>query len=79
MEKKDSKNYLHQLKWQDQLKKCNKEKEMQQEIMELKEENRILKRQINNFSEWMWILARQVKEANQKVEYMKEHFIPVND
>ena len=52
---------------------------MQQEIMELKEENRILKRQINNFSEWMWILAKQVKEANQKVEYMKEHFIPVND
>lgn len=68
MNTKDSKNYLHQLKWQDQLKKCNKEKEMQQEIMELKEENRILKRQINNFSEWMWILARQVKEANQKVE-----------
>ena len=43
MKTEDSKNYLHQLKWHDQLKRCNKEKEMQQEIMELKEENKKLK------------------------------------
>jgi len=79
MHTKDSKNYLHQLKWHDVLRKSNKEKELQQEIMELKEENARLRKQIGNFSDLTWILARQLKEAKHEVKYMKEHFIPVND
>jgi hypothetical protein len=52
---------------------------MQEEIMELKKENLILKRQVSDLSEWMRVFGHSVEKANAEVRYMKEHFIPVND
>lgn len=79
MNTKDTRNFLHQMRWRNQLNRCNREKQMQQEIMELKKENLMLKRQVSDLSEWMRVFGHSVEKANAEVRYMKEHFIPVND
>jgi hypothetical protein len=51
MNTKDTRNYMQQIKRRNVLQKNNKEKQMQEEIMELKKENLILKRQVSDLSE----------------------------
>ena len=72
MNTNDTKNFLHQMRWRNQLNRCNKEKAMQEEIMETKEENEKLKQTIH-------VLSDALEKANKEVNYMKQHFIPVND
>lgn len=61
------------------MKRCNKEKCMQEELMTLKMENKMLKKEIDNLADGVWILSRQLKEAYKEVDYMKKHFIPLNE
>ena len=72
MNTNDTKNFMEQMKWRNVIMNCNKEKVMQEEIMELKKENKMLKKTV-------WVLSDALEKANKEVNYMKEHFIPVND
>ena len=72
MNTNDTKNFMEQMKWRNVIMKCNKEKAMQEEIMELKAENKMLKRTVS-------VLSDTVEKTNEELKYMKEHFIPVND
>lgn len=76
----DKKLYMNQMKRDLQLQRLNKEKDMKQEIMilknekaELKNENAELKNQIRQFADWFQLLARKLKEANKKLERYEKH------
>lgn len=75
----DKKLYMNQMKRDLQLQRLNKEKDMKQEIMILKNENAELKNKIRQFADWFQLLARKLKEANKKLEkYEKtQSFKPV--
>lgn len=75
----DKKLYMNQMKRDLQLQRLNKEKDMKQEIMILKNENAELKNEIRQFADWFQLLARKLKEANKKLEkYEKtQSFKPV--
>lgn len=75
----DKKLYMNQMKRDSQLQRLNKEKDMKQEIMILKNENAELKNEIRQFADWFQLLARKLKEANKKLErYEKtQSFKPV--
>lgn len=75
----DKKLYMNQMKRDLQLQRLNKEKDMKQEIMILKNENAELKNEIRQFADWLQLLARKLKEANKKLErYEKtQSFKPV--
>lgn len=75
----DKKLYMNQMKRDLQLQRLNKEKDMKQEIMILKNENTELKNEIRQFADWFQLLARKLKEANKKLErYEKtQSFKPV--
>lgn len=75
----DKKFYMNQMKRDLQLQRLNKEKDMKQEIMILKNENAELKNEIRQFADWFQLLARKLKEANKKLEkYEKtQSFKPV--
>lgn len=75
----DKKLYMNQMKRDLQLQRLNKEKDMKQEIMILKNENAELKNEIRQFADWFQLLARRLKEANKKLErYEKtQSFKPV--
>ena len=75
----DKKLYMNQMKRDLQLQRLNKEKDMKQEIMILKNENAELKNEIRQFADWFQILARKLKEANKKIDqYEKtQSFKPV--
>lgn len=73
----DNKLYMNQMKRDLQMQKVNKEKEMQKEIMILKKENEDLKEEIRQFADWFWLLARKLKEANQRIDQYEKHFKPV--
>lgn len=62
----DTKNYLDQMKRSMTMQRINKEKEMQREIMILKNENQQLKDEIRQFADWMSIVARQLKDATRE-------------
>lgn len=77
----DTKNYMDQMKRSNTMQKINKEKEMQREIMILKNENQQLKDEIRQFADWMSIIARQLKDATRENERLKKEkrvFLPVN-
>lgn len=75
----DKKLYMNQMKRDLQMQRLNKEKDMKQEIMILKNENEDLKNEIRQFADWFQLLARKLKEANKKLErYEKtQSFKPV--
>ena len=75
----DKKLYMNQMKRDLQLQRLNKEKDMKQESMLLKNENAELKNEIRQFADWFQLLARKLKEANKKLErYEKtQSFKPV--
>lgn len=75
----DKKLYMNQMKRDLQLQRLNKEKDMKQEIMILKNENAELKNEIRQFADWFQLLARKLKEVNKKLErYEKtQSFKPV--
>ena len=62
----NTKNYLQQMKRTQTMNKINKEKEMQNEIMMLKNENAQLKEEIRQFADWMWIIVKQLKESTRE-------------
>lgn len=68
----DTKNYMDQMKRSNTMQKINKEKEMQREIMILKNENQQLKDEIRQFADWMSIIARQLKDATRENERLKK-------
>lgn len=77
----DTKNYMDQMKRSNTMQKINKEKEMQREIMILKNENQQLKDEIRQFADWMSIIARQLKDATRENERLKKEkrvFLPAN-
>ena len=77
----DTKNYLQQMKRSQTMNKINKEKEMQNEIMMLKNENAQLKEEVRQFADWMSIIARQLKDATRENERLKKEkrvFLPAN-
>ena len=55
------------MRWRNQLNRCNKEKAMQEEIMETKEENAKLKQTIHVLSD-----ALEKSEETEKVEEAEE-------
>lgn len=75
----DKKLYMNQMKRDLQMQRLNKEKDMKQEIMMLKNENADLKNEIRQFADWFQLLARKLKEANKKLDqYEKcQSFKPV--
>ena len=79
----DTKNYMDQMKRSNTMQRINKEKEMQREIMILKNENQQLKDEIRQFADWMSIIARQLKDATRENERLKKEnfqkkiYIPV--
>lgn len=62
----DTRNYMQQMKRSQAMNKINKEKEMQNEIMCLKNENTQLKEEIRQFADWMSIIAHQLKESTRE-------------
>ena len=77
----DTKNYMDQMKRSNTMQKINKGKEMQREIMILKNENQQLKDEIRQFADWMSIIARQLKDATRENERLKKEkrvFLPAN-
>ena len=82
----DKKLYMNQMKRDLQLQRLNKEKDMKQEIMilknekaELKNENAELKNQIRQFADWFQLLAKKLKEVNKELDRYKktQSFKPV--
>ena len=51
MKLNDQKNYLDQMKWTNCMRRCNKEKQMQEELMSLKTENKLLKKEVDNLAD----------------------------
>ena len=75
MNTNDTKNFLHQMRWRNQLNRCNKEKAMQDEIMELKKENKELDKEV-----YKWRSKyNKLKTENRKLNELIDSFIPVND
>ena len=62
----DTRNYMQQMKRSNTMQKINKEKEMQREIMILKNENQQLKNEIRQFADWMSIIVKQLKESTRE-------------
>lgn len=62
----DTRNYMQQMKRSNTMQKINKEKEMQREIMILKNENQQLKDEIRQFADGISIIAHQLKESNRE-------------
>lgn len=68
----DTRNYMQQMKRSLAMNKINKEKEMQNEIMCLKNENAQLKDEIRQFADGMSIIARQLKESTRENAELKK-------
>lgn len=71
----DTKNYMQQMKRSIAMEKINKEKEMQKEIMSLKSENQMLKNEIRQFADALWIISRKYKEQLQENTRLKKEWI----
>lgn len=71
----DTKNYMQQMKRSLAMNKINKEKEMQKEIMSLKSENQMLKNEIRQFADALWIISRKYKEQLQENTRLKKEWI----
>lgn len=71
----DTKNYMQQMKRSIAMGKINKEKEMQKEIMSLKSENQMLKNEIRQFADALWIISRKYKEQLQENTRLKKEWI----
>ena len=71
----DTKNYMQQMKRSPAMNKINKEKEMQKEIMSLKSENQMLKNEIRQFADALWIISRKYKEQLQENTRLKKEWI----